>query len=403
MFHFPRTVLKGAVFAICLWACGGYCQSSTDAEIERYSQEGQKALAEARYPDAERAFEKLRSLEPDVPEIYANLGLIYFQEKKFEQAVPSLRHALKDNPALPKLDTLLAMSLSELGQYQEARPGLEKGFHRSADTAIKRMCGLQLERAYTWLHEDGKAVEVALDLDRLYPDDPEVLYHNAKIFGNSAFLSVQRLAKIAPNSVWRHQAAGEAYESQGSYVQAIDQYQRVIAIDSRRPGIHYRLGRTFLARSRDAGSTDDRDQAMKEFQKELELDSSNANAAYELGDIYRSSGQLNEAKNAFELALKSHPDFEEAHLGLAVVLMSLSQPGLALSHVQKAIALNHNNPVSWYRLARAEMALGNTAEAQKATAEFRRLQPKSSEHIAPQTIFTPDQVTKQEVDPSATQ
>jgi len=396
--------LKGAAFALSLWASAAYCQSSTDAQIERYSEEGQKALTEARYPDAERAFEKLRSLEPDVPEIYANLGLIYFQEKKFEQAVPSLRHALKVNPALPKLDSLLAMSLSELGQYQQALPGLEKGFHRSADTAIKRMCGLQLQRAYTWLHEDGKAVEVALELDRLYPNDPEVLYHNAKIFGNFAFLSVQKLAGIAPNSVWRHQAAGEAYESQGSYVQAIDQYQRVIAIDPRRPGVHYRLGRTFLARSREVSSTEDRDQAMKEFEKELELDSSNANAAYELGDIYRSSGQLNEAKDAFELALKSHPDFEEAHLGLASVLLSLSQPGLALPHVQKAIALNHDDAVSWYRLARTEKALGNAAEAAKADAEFQRLRGnKSSEHIAPQTIFTPDQVTKQEVDPNAAQ
>lgn len=403
MFHFPRSLLKGAAFAISLWACAGYCQSSNDAEIERYSQEGQKALAEARYPDAERAFEKLRSLEPDVPEIYANLGLIYFQEKKFEQAVSTLRHALKVKPALPKLDTLLAMSLSELGEYQEALPGLEKGFHRSPDPAIKRMCGLQLERAYTWLHENGKAVEIALDLDRLYPNDPEVLYHNAKIFGNSAFLSVQKLAKIAPNSVWRHEAAGEAYESQGSNVQAIDQYQRVIAIDPNRPGVHYRLGRTWLARSRDDSSTDDRKQAMKEFEKELELDSSNANAAYELGDMYRSSGQLNEAKDAFELALKSHPDFEEAHLGLASVLMSLRQPALALPHVQKAIALNHDDAVSWYRLARAEKALGHTAEAEKADAEFQRLRGNSSEHIAAPAIFSPDQVTKQEVDPNTSQ
>src|SRR5262249_10771728 len=184
MFHFPRTVLKGAVFAICLWACAGYCQSSSDAEIERYSQEGQKALAEARYPDAEQAFEKLRTLEPDVPEIYANLGLIYFQEKKFEQAVPSLQHALKLNPALPNLDTLLAMSLSEWGRSREASAGLEKGFHHSSDPAIKRMCGLQLERAYTGLKQDSNAVEVALELDRLYPDDPEILYHNSKIIGN---------------------------------------------------------------------------------------------------------------------------------------------------------------------------------------------------------------------------
>ena len=125
-----------------------------------------------------------------------------------------------------------------------------------------------------------------------------------------------------------------------------------------------------LARSRDAASVEDRNEASKEFQKELQLDSSNANAAYELGEIHRTSGQLNEAKGAFELALKSHPDFEEAHLGLASVLMLLSQPELALPHIQQAIVLNHDNPVSWYRLARAERALGNTAESQKADAEF---------------------------------
>ena len=229
-------------------------QGSTEAELERYSQEGQKALAEARYSDAERAYEKLRDLDPEVAEIHANLGLIYFQEKKFDQAIPSLRHALKLNPGLPKLDTLLAMSLSELGQYHEALPGLEKGFHRSGDPAIKRMCGLQLERAYSWLRDDSKAVEVALELDRLYPNDPEILYHNGKVFGNFAFLAMQKLVQIAPDSVWRHQAAAEAYESQASYVQAIDQYQRVIALDPRRPGIHYRLGRTMLARSREASS-----------------------------------------------------------------------------------------------------------------------------------------------------
>ena len=403
MLYFRKPVLKGIVLAVCLYACSGYCRSSTDAEIERYSQEGQKALAEGRYPEAERAFEQLRSLEPKVPEIYANLGLIYFQEKKFEQAVSSLRHALDLNPALPKLDTLLAMSLSELGQYQEALPGLEKGFYRSADPAIKRMCGLQLERAYTWRHEDSKAVEVALELDRLYPNDPEILYHNAKIFGNFAFLSVQKLAKIAPNSVWRHQAGGEAYESQGSYIRAISEYTQVITLDPRRPGIHYRLGRTLLARSREAGSEEDRSEAMKEFQKELQLDSSNANAAYELGDIYRTSGQLNEARDAFELALKSHPDFEEAHLGLASVLLSLSQPRLALPHVEKAIALNHDDPVSWYRLARVEMALGNNAEAQKADAEFRRLRQNSQEQTASPAIFNPDEVTKQEIDSKSAQ
>ena len=402
MFHLRSPVLRILAFAVCLCAAGAYGQSSTDAEIERYSQEAQKALAESRYPDAERAFEKLRDLEPAVPEIYANLGLVYFQERKFEPAVSALRHALKLNPALTKLDTLLAMSLSELGRYKEALPGLEKGFQRSPDAAVKRMCGLQLERAYTWLHQDSKAVEVALELDRVYPNDPEILYNNAKILGNFAFLSVQRLAQVAPKSVWRHQAAAEAHESQAAYVKAIDEYHRVLELEPQRPGIHYRLGRTLLARSKDVSSVDDRNEAAKEFQKELQLDSSNANAAYELGDIYRAAGQFNEAKDAFELALKSHPDFEEAHLGLAAVLMSLNQPELALPHIQRAIALNRDNPVSWYRLARAETSLGHTAESQKADAEFQRLRQKPSEHLA-EPVLAPDEVTKQQIDPNAAQ
>ena len=60
------------------------------------------------------------------------------------------------------------------------------------------MCGLQLLRAYSGLRRDSKAVEVALELNRLYPDDPEVLYHTGRIFGNFAFLNMQKLAQVAP-------------------------------------------------------------------------------------------------------------------------------------------------------------------------------------------------------------
>src|SRR5713226_6303062 len=89
------------------------------------------------------------------------------------------------------------MSLSELGRYNEALPGLEKGFRRSTDPALKRLAGLQLERAYTGLKRDSKAVEVALELNRLYPEDPEVLYHTGRLFGNFAYLSMRKLSQVS--------------------------------------------------------------------------------------------------------------------------------------------------------------------------------------------------------------
>ena len=93
------------------------------------------------YADAERAFEKLEKLSPGTAEIHARLGLVFYQEGKFEQAVPALRQAIKLKPGLPNIDVLLAMSLSELGHYEEALSGLEKGFRGSGDLRLERMSG----------------------------------------------------------------------------------------------------------------------------------------------------------------------------------------------------------------------------------------------------------------------
>jgi tetratricopeptide (TPR) repeat protein len=397
---------RASALALLLWLLvSGFdalAQSSHGDSLEQYYEAGEKALAENRYGDAQAAYEELRRLAPGTAEVHARLGLIYFQERKFEQAVASLRQALKLKPNLPKLDTLLAMSLSELGSYTEALHGLEKGFQQSTDPVVRRMCGLQLVRAYTGLQRDSKAVEVALQLNRLYPDDPEVLYQTGKVYGNFAYLTMHKLAEVAPESVWRHEAAAEAFESEGASELAIPEYREVLTLDPHRPGIHYRLGRTLLARSEKTKSPGDIAEAAKEFELELEQEPGNANAAYELAEIHRNAGELEDAQGFFEVALKHYPNFEEAHLGLASVLLIEHKPELALPHLQKAIAMNPENQVSWYRLLQVERALGNVQEQQKALREFQRLQSQeASRKQAARELFSPQEVTKQKLDSDA--
>jgi len=389
---------------VCLIAYSAGAQSSGNSATERYAEEGQSALAAGRLDDAEKAYEKLRELEPGVAEVHANLGMIYFQEGQYEKAVPALRQALKLKPSLTRTESLLSVSLSELGRYKEAAPGLEKCFHRAADPEIKRMCGLQLQRAYGGLGRDRNAVEVALELNRLYPDDPEVLYHTGKVYGNYAFLTMQKLAQVAPASVWRHQTLAEADESQGSYEAAITEYRQVLALDPRRPGIHYRLGRTLLARARETTSAEDLASAQREFEQELALDPLNGNAAYEMAEARRNGGQFEEAQKLFEQALNSHPDFEEAQLGLASVLMSQQKPQQALPHLQKAIELNPENEVSWYRLSQVQRSLGNSKEAQNAFTKYQQLhQQKASLDEAGKRFLSPSEVTRQQLDSNAPQ
>ena len=136
----------------------------------------------------------------------------------------------------------------------------------------------------------------------------------------------------------------------------------------------------------------------------MEIEPSNANAAYEIAEIHRDAGEFNEAQKFFESALQYHPGFEEARLGLAATLMSLQKPELALPHLQEAISLNSQNEVSWYRLSQVYGALGQADEQKKTFAEFQRLHSqKSAQQEAAKRIFSPSEVTNQQLDPKAAQ
>lgn len=368
----------------------------TTAVLQQHAKAGERALAEGRYAEAEKAYETLRQLSPGTAEVHARLGLIYFQQGKFIDAIPPLREAIRLKPGLPNVDSLLAMSLSELGKYEAALPVLEKAFAESGDPVLRRLVGLRLQRSYTGLGRDQDAVDVALRLSRLHPDDPEVLYHSGRLFANFAYLQTMRLAAVAPESVWLHLAAGEANESQGLYDAAIREYRQVAALTPRRPGVHFRIGRTLLARSQNA-STDDPAEARKAFEEELRIDSTNANAAYEIGEMHRKAGELERAREFFEQALKHYPDFEEALVGLGRALIALGQPAQAVPRLEAALKHNPENDVAHYQIAQAYRALGKTAEQEKALAEFTRLRNRVEQRRAAVPQNKRD-VTRQELD-----
>jgi tetratricopeptide (TPR) repeat protein len=372
-------------------------QRPDPAVLQQQAAAGERALAEGRYGDAEAAYESLRRLSPGTGEVHARLGLIYFQQGKFADAVAPLREALRLKPELPKVDVLLAMSLSELGQFDEALPALVKAFARPDDAVVRRMAGLHLQRIYTGLGRDRDAVEVALELSRLYPDDPEVLYHSGRLFANFAYLQTVKLATVAPDSVWLHQAAGEANESQGLDDAALREYRQVLALAPRRPGIHFRIGRVLLAHAKREGSNADEAEARRAFEAELALDPTNANAAYELAEMHRGAGELEPARKLFEQAVTHHPAFEHAQIGLARTLIALDRPADALPHLKAALELNPDSSVAYYHAARANRALGDTAAQQLALAQFNRTRTLAAERAA--ALSQKTDVTPQGLDP----
>ncbi len=375
-----------------------FAQSSTDEQAAQYADEGQQALTQGHYAAAQADFEKLAKLEPGVAEVHATLAVICFHQREYDEAIREVRTAQKLKPGLPRLDSLLALSLAGADRYEEALPGLEKGFKQTADSEVRRMCGLQLLRVYTAMGRDSDAVETALELNKVYPDDPEVLYHTGRIYGNFAYIIMEKLHDNAPNSIWMLQAQGEANESGKNYDAAIAAFNHVLELDPNRPGIHYRLGRVYLTRFLDQEKTGDRDAAIREFTAELAIDPGNGNAAYELAHIESDLGNLDAARKQYRQVIERFPDFEEALVGLAGIDIATEAPQQAVPLLERATHLRPDDEVAWYRLALADRATGDREGQAKALDAFRKLH-----RVTPPTLRPPDEdaVTPQKLDAAA--
>ena len=352
----------------------------------------------AALPKRKADFEKLAKLDPGIAEIHATLGAIYFKQGEYELAVKEVRDSAETQAQPAPARQPAGPFAGGTGSFLRSTAPAGEVLQAAGDAECQRMCGLQLLRAYTGLSRDADAVETALALNKLYPDDPEILYHTGRIYGNFAYIVMEKLHDKAPDSIWMLQAQGDANESQKNYDAAIAAFNHVLVLDPTRPGIHYRLGRIYLARFQDTQKPEDRDAAVREFTAELAVDPGNGNARYELANMQADLGNLEEASRQFESVLQRYPEFEEALVGLGGVDLQAHNPQAAVPLLERATRLRSDDEVAWYRLAQAERATGNKEAQLKALTAFKNLHSST-----PGTLRKPnagDEITPQKLDPT---
>lgn len=197
------------------------------------------------------------------------------------------------------------------------------------------------------------------------------------------------------NSIWTLQSHGEANESQKNYDLALADFRRELDLEHLRPGVHYRMGRVYLARFSDRQMPEDRAAAIHEFAAELEIDPANGNAGYELGVLAQEDGNLEEAQGRFEQVTSRFPAFEEALVALGECYLRMSKPDSAVSPLERATKVEPDDEVAWYKLARAQHATGHDDASAKSMAQFRKIHagvlagvrvPTQARDISPQKL-----------------
>jgi tetratricopeptide (TPR) repeat protein len=393
----------GAVAWCLAISCPVFGQQNNQEEIRKYSTAAENAMAAKDLPAAAVALEKLTQLTPAAAQVHANLGLVYYMQNRYAEAIGAFQQAAKLDPRLPNVQAMMGICLTEIGRYQEAVKLLGPAFKSSAKDQMGRVVGLDLLRDCRELQDYDRADEVSAELLRRYPDDPEVLFNASRLHGEQSLNLILRLIKAAPNSPWVPLTFAQINEDEKHYDSAVIQYRQALKLDPHLPGAHLSLGRALLLSS---NAPEVADEALQQFQEELRIDPQNPRAEYELGEVYRKRGNLQEALPHFEKATEIQPEFEEAQIALARTLLNLHRPKEAIPPLLTAIRLNPTNEVSHFQLATAYTQTGDAEGREREMALFRKY------HVRPYTNaaqgefqlpvgLTSPEVTPQTLDPGA--
>ena len=347
-------------------------QETLDESQSRLFSASEAAFAAQRYGDAAAGYAELAATLPNTAEVHAKLGLSHFLDRKCDHSAPAFERALELRPDLKAARVLLAICLSELGRYRAALDGLEEGYADPPNYAgVQRLAGLELVRSYLGLGRHAEAAKVTAELQIAHPDDPEVLFHANRTYREVAVQAAFEIARVAPDSVWGHQAMGEAYESRQFHDLAIMEYRKALERDPGRPGLRYRLGEAMLARESEPGQALE---ALEQFEMELEANPSHAAAAWRAGQIHEARSGPEAALGYFDRAVHIRPDFAGARMALGKALLSLGRIEEATIHLEAAAESNPTDAGIRYQLARAYREAGDKEAQQRELAEYRRLQ-----------------------------
>lgn len=154
-----------AVLAVSLT---GYGQQPPAARFESLVAQAQKAQAVRDYAAAAAAYKQAVKVEPAMPELWANLGLMQHEAGDIEGAIESLQHANRLKPSLFVPNLLLGIDLVRTDKANEAVPYLTKAEKANPADA---QAPLALGRAYMFT---GKYAAAAEQLDRAIALNPKL-------------------------------------------------------------------------------------------------------------------------------------------------------------------------------------------------------------------------------------
>jgi tetratricopeptide (TPR) repeat protein len=269
-----------------------------------------------------------------------------------------------------------AVDLAKTGHCREALPLLKKSAAHVADKDLKREVGFAGVRCAMFADQPDAAIDFLRSLNHEFPRDPDVLYLSVHTYSDLSTRASAELANAAPTSYEAQELNAEALEVQGKWDAAASIYRQILKQNPSLAGIHYRLGRILVSKPEFGPAA--AEEAKQEFERELQIDPSNAGAEYVLGEMAKQNQQWDEAIRHFSRAAKLDAALGDAFVGWGGSLVSLKRFSDAIPPLETAVKLQSGNPAAHYMLAIAYARSGRKEDGDREFAIQQKLTQKGA-------------------------
>jgi tetratricopeptide (TPR) repeat protein len=278
--------LLGAISTMAISAM----QADNGPDLQSLLAEAQQAQSRSDFSRAAECYRQAVKLSPDTPELWANLGLMYHQNGESSEAIKSLKEAIRLNPSLFVPHLFLGIENLKLERAEAAIPFLLKAEQiKPGDPQVP----LALGRAFAIAGKRDRSSDAYWRAVTLDPSSGDAWLGLGTANLQQVEIDARMLNGAYKDSVYTKLHAGETFAEQGKLAQAADAYKSALKPTSQPPLC--------------------------------------AHAGY--GIVLLRQQEIPEAREEFDLELKSNPGCALARLGLAAMYLVQGNSESALREI----------------------------------------------------------------------
>jgi tetratricopeptide (TPR) repeat protein len=295
--HSRRFLVFASVIPIaCLLSSGGAAQvvsSQIQDQVQEHFLAAQQAQLQGLLDDAVSEYQAVVKLQPGLPEVYVNLGLVYYAQAKFDESARALSTAAKLRPGMRGVSLWLGIDDVKLHRPAQAIALLREAIRQDpAEKLAQSWLG-------TALWDAGQIDAALLQLRKAatqFPGDPDLLFSLGEAYGKAAKQQTDQLVETSSGTALSDRIYGSLYFSERDWTKAEGHLQRALQRDPHSVDAHLELADVFLEQAKIPAAQEQLDQASALMPR-------SAAVLGRSGELLIIEGQLAEGLSRIEQAL----------------------------------------------------------------------------------------------------